>query len=346
MANILYSLSGEGSGHSSRAKEVLTHLQKQGHNLTITSYDKGVKNLSPFFTVEEIFGLHFVYKKNQVQYLPTVLKNITGVPEGIKNIEKFSRLIKEKEIDLIITDFEPFACYVGNQKKIPVISLDNQHRLTKAKIEFPKKYQLEAQAAKLVTQLMIPKAEAYLSITFFPTQPTDKKAFFFPPILRSEVLKTQPRDGDTILVYFTSPYKEIIPILKSIRKKFICYGFNRSGRDGNLVFKNPSSENFLKDLASCEAVIANSGFTLVTEALHLHKPYLGLPVQGQFEQILNAYYIEKLEYGRYYDELDREKIEAFLYNLDVFKKNVKKYKRQDNSLILKKLDQLIKNMLS
>jgi len=31
-----------------------------------------------------------------------------------------------------------------------------------------------------------------------------------------------------------------------------------------------------------------------------------------------------------------------LYNLDVFKKNLKKYRQQDNSLILKKLDQLIK----
>jgi len=342
MANILYSLSGEGSGHSSRAKEVLTHLQKQGHSLTITSYDKGIKNLSPFFKVEEIFGLHFVYRKNKVQYAPTVWKNILGFPEAVKNIEKLNHIITEKNINLIITDFEPFACYVGNQKKIPVISLDNQHRLTKADIEFPKKYQLEAQTAKLVTKFMVPKAEAYLSITFFPTQPLDKTAFFFPPLLRSEVLKTHPTDGDAILVYFTSPYKEILPVLKSIRKKFICYGFGKVGREENITFKKPSSENFLKDLASCEAVIANSGFTLVTEALHLHKPYLGLPVQGQFEQILNAYYIDKLGYGRYYDELDRDKIEAFLYNLDVFKKNLKKYRQQDNSLILKKLDQLIK----
>jgi uncharacterized protein (TIGR00661 family) len=44
-------------------------------------------------------------------------------------------------------------------------------------------------------------------------------------------------------------------------------------------------------------VIANSGFSLICEALYLGKPYLAIPVRHQFEQVLNAYYVDKMGYG-------------------------------------------------
>ena len=34
MANILYGVNGEGAGHSTRAKEVISHLRKKGHAVT------------------------------------------------------------------------------------------------------------------------------------------------------------------------------------------------------------------------------------------------------------------------------------------------------------------------
>ena len=57
MANILYGVNGEGSGHSTRAKEVISHLQRQGHKLHVVSFDRGLRNLSESFPVTEIFGL-------------------------------------------------------------------------------------------------------------------------------------------------------------------------------------------------------------------------------------------------------------------------------------------------
>jgi uncharacterized protein (TIGR00661 family) len=40
--------------------------------------------------------------------------------------------------------------------------------------------------------------------------------------------------------------------------------------------------------------LPTQGFSLVTEALHLGKPYLAVPVQHQFEQIFNAYWLDKM----------------------------------------------------
>lgn len=345
MANILYGVCGQGSGHSARAKVIINHLIQKGHTIHIVSYDKGIKNLSPYFPVHEIYGLRFTYQNNEVQYLPTLFQSVIGLPDAAKSIQYLTHVIEEKNIDLVITDFEPLSCYVANAKKIPVISLDNQHAFTKAKVAYPKQYHKDAVAARMVTKLLIPKANTYLGLTFFPEKPIDKKTFFFPPVLRPEILSAKPTEGDFVLAYFTSPFTEILPILKSINKKFICYGFAKNARMGNVILKKASEKEFLKDLMRCEAVMANSGFTLVGEALHLGKPYLALPVQAQFEQTLNAYYVEKLGFGRYYDELDREKIESFLFNLGVYKKNLKKYKKQDNKKLFQKLDQLIEDLV-
>jgi len=54
---------------------------------------------------------------------------------------------------------------------------------------------------------------------------------------------------------------------------------------------------------------------LVTEALHLGKPYLAVPVSHQFEQIFNAYWLDKSNYGAYWEELNKERVDSFLYNL-------------------------------
>ncbi len=341
MANILYGVCGEGSGHASRSKVIIRHLLSQGHRVHIVSYGKGIKNLSPHFEVNEIYGLHLTYENNEVQYLPTVLKSIWGAPAVAKSVQYLTKFIEEKNINLVITDFEPLSCYVANVKKIPVISIDNQHAFTKAKLEYPKQYKSEAVAVRMVTKMFIPKAASYLALTFFPEKAKDKKTFFFPPVLRPEIFSARPSDGDFVLAYFTSSFTEILPILKTINKKFVCYGLGKVGREGNVICKKPSEKEFLKDLIKCDAVIANAGFTLVGEALHLGKPYLAIPVKSQFEQVLNAYYVEKLGFGRFYDDLDREKIESFLFNVDMYKKNLKKYKRQNNDAILKKLDELI-----
>src|SRR5690349_21499300 len=74
MANILYGVNGEGSGHSTRAKEVISYLQKQGHTVHVASFDRGLRNLSESFEVTEIYGFRIAYVNNQVRYRRTLGK--------------------------------------------------------------------------------------------------------------------------------------------------------------------------------------------------------------------------------------------------------------------------------
>ena len=241
----------------------------------------------------------------------------------------------------MITDFEPISCHVGHKLNVPIIAIDNQHLLTDTEITYPREYRNEAAAAKLVTRMMTPRADAYLVISFFTPRAKKKNTFLFPPILRQEVLRTRPSNGDFVLVYVTSPATELTDLLKTVRQRFVCYGFNREGKDGNLEFRKPGLDTFLRDLSGCRAIIANAGFSLISESLYLRKPYLAWPVKRQFEQVFNAYYIGKMGYGAYWDDLNKERVESFLFNLDSYRKNLAAYPRQGNSALLAKVDALI-----
>ena len=341
MASILYGVNGEGSGHSTRAKEIITHLEQRGHKVHVVSFDRGLSNLKSDFEVTEIYGLRLAYVRNRVRYRKTIVGNLLKAPQAGKSIKQLTRQAEQWGIDLVVTDFEPLSCHLAHRQRLPVISIDNQHLLTRAEISYPRAYRKDAAAAKLVTRFMTHGCDAYLVISFFEAAVRRKDTFLFPPILRQEVLQTRPASGDYVLVYVTSPSAELAELLRRIRQRFLCYGFNRDGEEGNLLFRKPSLEGFLADLAGCKAVLANSGFSLISEALHLRKPYLAWPLKRQFEQVFNAYYIQKMGYGAWWDDLNKERIESFLFNLDEYREQLASYPAQDNSRILARLDELI-----
>ena len=344
MANILYGVNGEGAGHSTRAKEVITHLVSQGHNVHVASFDRGLQNLKDNFKVTEIYGFRFAYVNNRVRYKRTIAKNLVTVPHAAKSLSQLNALVDEQKIHLIITDFEPLTCHIGHKRHLPVISIDNQHCLTNAVVSYPRQYRRDAAAAKLVTRLMTPRANAYLVISFFTAPIRKRNTFLFSPLLRQQILDARSIEGEDVLVYVTSPAPALAKLLGSIRCRFVAYGFERDGVEGNIAYKKPSLDGFFADLVRARAIIANSGFSLVTEALHLGKPYLAVPVSHQFEQIFNAYWLEKSGFGAYWEELNKECVESFLYNLPQYRESLANYPRQGNQALLHKLDTLIDDL--
>jgi len=341
MANILYGVNGEGSGHSSRAREVIVHLEAQGHRVHVASFDRGYRNLKDDFKVTEIDGLRLAYLENRVRYRKTVLRNLVHLPKTAHTVHALGKKAADWQLDLVITDYEPITCHVGHKLKLPIIAIDNQHLLTDAEITYPPECRKEAAAAKLVTRLMTPRADAYLAISFFKARLKKKTTFLFPPILRAEVLRTRPTEGDAVLAYVTSNAADLLPVLRSVRQKFVCYGFERVGTEGNVDLRKPSLDGFLRDLANCRAIVANAGFSLISEALYLGKPYLAWPVKRQFEQVFNAYYIVQMGFGAYWDDLNKERVESFLFNLENYREKLAGYERADNSALFRKLDELI-----
>ena len=87
--------------------------------------------------------------------------------------------------------------------------------------------------------------------------------------------------------------------------------------------------------------MATAGFTLLTESFYLKKPYLALPMQGQFEQEINGFLMAKLNYGINLRRVNSGAIGNFLYRIPDFKDNLAGYQAQDNSRIKDKLAELL-----
>jgi uncharacterized protein (TIGR00661 family) len=156
------------------------------------------------------------------------------------------------------------------------------------------------------------------------------------------VLSLKPEQNDYILVYLTGGFGTFVDRLEDFkREQFIVYGHNEEGSRANLAFKPPSRDGFLRHLAGCKAVMATAGFTLMTESLHLRKPYLALPMRGQFEQELNGYLLAQLGYGVNVRKVSSMAVSSFLYHVQDYAEELQSYTSTDNSAIMEKLDALL-----
>jgi uncharacterized protein (TIGR00661 family) len=244
----------------------------------------------------------------------------------------------------VITDFEPMTAYLAHHYDLPLISIDNQHRIRYMTYPCPARLQKERRMTVSVIRAIVPKPDVSLVTTFFYGEAKNSRTFFFPPILRETVLKRVPSDEGHILVYLTSGFASFIKLLKPFsREKFLIYGYDRAEQDGHILYKPFSREGFLLDLAASKAVMATAGFTLMTEAFYLRKPYLALPMRGQFEQELNAFLMARLKYGINLRRIRTEAIGNFLYHLPDYRHNLTAYRAEDNSAIKDMLGDLLED---
>lgn len=342
MARIVYGVSGQGFGHATRSREILKHLTDQGHSVLVFSYGQALFFLQNDFEVFEIPGLGLSYKNNKIVYWNTICKNAVQIAHQSKNWKKILKRFRDFNPDLVITDFEPLTALLAKLQRLPLISLDNQHQLTNTKIDLPIKYRKDLVADKMVIKSMVWLADYYLITTFFETPITKKDTFLFSPILRKEILELEPQKDDYILVYQNSHFEHIVKELADVNCKFVVFGVNKRATEKNFVFKEYDMSEWLSYLANCRAVIGTAGASLMTESLHLGKPYLALPIEKQIEQVVNAKYLEEAGYGLFCrDAFCREVFDDFMQKLPEYEQNLKGYVRSDNSAILKKLDEII-----
>jgi uncharacterized protein (TIGR00661 family) len=242
----------------------------------------------------------------------------------------------------VITDFEPMTAYLASHGDLPLITLDNQHRMRYMRYPRPEGLAAEALVTETVIRAMVPRPDLSLVTTFWFGEVENERTLLFPPILRREVLEAEPSEEEHVLVYFTRGFDSFFARLQDLpADRFVVYGTDREGEEGNLLFRPPSREGFLADLASARAVIATAGFTLITESFHLGKPYLALPMAGQFEQELNAHLLAEAGYGKNGREAGAETVGDFLYRLPAYRARLAGYPRSDNTAITAQLDELL-----
>lgn len=251
--------------------------------------------------VHSIPGLHIAYTNNRVDLRRTLAGNLPLLRRRATIGRELAGQLRGFQPDYAIVDFEPWLPLAARHLGIPFLSVDHQHVIPHLKPRVPLSCWLEHWAARAVVRLTHQGEQANLVTSFFhPDPPHPARTHFLPPILREEVRALTATNAGHVLVYQTSATFGRLPeVLKRLPFEFRIYAFDRRGRDGNLVFHPRCAPSFLEDLAGADWVLTNGGYTLISEALHFGKPVFSVPIAGQFEQWINAHFLDRLGFGRH-----------------------------------------------
>jgi uncharacterized protein (TIGR00661 family) len=348
---ILYGVVGEGMGHAMRSRVVLEHLIEQGHEVEIMVSGRAEQFLAKRFAgVNRIHGFHIIYEENRVKRGSTLLSNVLQGTAGIpQNIQAYFEMIRDFKPEMVISDFESWTYVYGQTHRLPIVSIDNMqiiNRCTHAP-EILEGNRADFEVSKAFIKGKLPFCKHYLITTFFYPEVRKDRTTLVPPILRPEILAATPSQGDHLLVYQTGEgYSTLLDTLQQSGIECRIYGMRRAITEeqveGNLRFRPFSEGGFIDDLASARGVIAGGGFTTMGEAVYLRKPMLAVPVDHQFEQVMNARYLEHLGFGRYAKDLDDgAPIRSFLEAIPACQEKLAGYQQDGNQRLFQALDGLL-----
>ncbi len=328
MARIIYALSGQGRGHTSRSLAISDTLRKNGHTVQFCCGGTAQEILeSQGETVLPVPLLRQVMRDNTVMHRETFVTNWPSIRDLSKIRDRLADEFIAYRPDLLITDFEGFSSRAAERIGLPILSFNHQQVVTETRYALPLGCRFHAMVAKTIINLIAPKNPEHLLLSsfFFPPLKNPSQTTLVPPIIRPAVQALQPETGDHVLVYYNQPEgSDYLPDqLRKVDARFIVYNFpppEHPEAYPNLVFKKASIEGFLYDLARCRAIVCTAGFTLISEALYLGKPLLVVPNGGIFEQTLNALFLQREQLGEAVIDrrLTNDDLSSFLERLPAY----------------------------
>jgi uncharacterized protein (TIGR00661 family) len=350
---VLYGVVGEGLGHATRSRVVAERLLQRGDEVKMVASGQALPYLRQYIPdVEEIWGTSFVLEQGEVKRWKTFSSNVRG---GAKRVPKSwstgVAIARAYAPDVMLTDFDAFSYLYAKTVLKPVISIGNMDMVTRCahSAEILRGVRPDYITARTYIRAKIPRADHYVIATLFRPRVRLRRTTLTPPILRPEILKVRPEGGDHLLVY--GKIGDVsIAALDASGLACLIYGA-REGltdevRERNLVYRPFSNEGFIDDLRRARGVIASAGHSLMTEAVYLHKPMLALPLAGQFEQAMNARYLDRMQYGTYATELDEPALERFLEREPLHEQALAGYEQDGNVETLRTIEQVIADVLA
>jgi len=279
---ILYAIQGTGNGHITRSLSIIKELQKKANiDVLLSGIHNEIK--LPIDVNYNYRGLGFVFGQNGgINYTQTFKQN------------KLSTLFSEikslpiQRYDLVISDFEPVSIWAAERAGIPSIGISNQASILNPKIAKPR-HPLS------LTRLFM---ENYaLSDFHIGLHYESADTMIETPIIRDEIRNGSNTNEGFGLVYLPFYSDEII--FQSLSNIAECNWvvFSKHSKQaykrGNIQFEPIDAKLFTDKLLACNLVISAAGFGTTSEALHLGKKLVVIPMKNQYEQKFNAYTLKR-----------------------------------------------------
>jgi uncharacterized protein (TIGR00661 family) len=250
---------------------------------------------------------------------------------------------------VVVTDFESWSYLYAQAHNLPVISIDNMQVLSRCTQpdDVIAGHLPEFLLAKGIVRAKLPMAQHYVVTTFFFPELRKDRTTLVPPILRPEVLAARPSEGEHVLVYSSAESAETLEatLREFPGQTFLVYGLRRGigdeQVDGHLRHQPFSEQGFIDHLASARAVVAGGGFSLLSECVYLHKPVLSVPLAGQFEQVCNARWLQRLGWGLCRESVALDDVAELLDRAGEFGRALGSWQQDGNSRTFEVVDALL-----
>ncbi len=334
---ILYGVNGEGMGHATRSEVVIGALLAE-HDVRVMASGAAFKYLEPRLGhVSEVFGPSFAMDHGEIRRWASVTHTMEAARRELPDsVRGWMAAVQEWRPDAVVTDFEPLSGIYARSAHVPLVCVDNIHMIDRCRHddEITAGAHGDFRIACAVTRAMVPTAGDYVITTFFKPPLLRGRTVLVPPIVRPAIVAAQPERGEHLLVYSGGSNK-LTDALRACGVPSRVYGM-RDGpevgtTDGAIEYRPRSVDGFLEDLVSSRGVITGGGFSLLSEAVYLRKPVLSIPLRGQFEQLMNARYLEREGFGMCAPAIGAPTLSAFLDGLDAFHDQLGEYAQDGNT---------------
>jgi uncharacterized protein (TIGR00661 family) len=302
MASIVYSLSGEGRGHATRARTVVEALRGR-HEVTVFASGLAHEMLAPRYRGTEVrvirvAGLTFGYSgPGRIDLWRTLMLAGQFRWRLSEYVRTALPLLEAARPDLVVADFEPIIPRAAQQLGVPFVSLDHQHYLVVGDLStLPIPLRFEARTIAPFVSALYDWQDQTIVSSFYkmPVRARYRDAVWTGTLIRPELAGVTPHEGRHVLTYLRRSASEAtLNALAATGVETRVYGLGAQPARGALTFHEIDERRFLEDLATCRAVVSTAGNQLVGEAIYLRKPCLVQPEEKNFEQSVNAHFLEK-----------------------------------------------------
>jgi uncharacterized protein (TIGR00661 family) len=332
---ILYGVHGYGRGHAARALAMLPRLM-DAYDVCVLAGDDAYDQLSAEYDVMRIPALRYYQgRKGRRSAYQTIKRSI---PASLDLLWQgpISYMVEDAmrqfQPDVVISDSEGWTHRAARRLGIPRISFDHFGILVYCRLPMGPWDRFVCRCESICYKALVKKPDRIVTAAFFPGEPVRPGVRVVGPILRELVRQTQPSDGEHLLVYFTNAREHYTPAveeaLRGLDIPVKVYHPHKRGELDNIAYHPLGNEPFVRDLASCRAVLSTSGNQLISEAIYFGKPILTCPEEA-LEQRLNARFVSDwtIGMGVSQSQLTTEMLQRFLARTDEFKANIPAHQR-------------------
>ncbi len=303
---ILYGIHTQGQGGLAKASILVPRMEALGHEVRIITSGVQPPTCYQFAWQRHVPGMEYVVADGRADSLGTFNKWVREAPQVYASLKLVRSICEEFEPDVVISDFEPLTGSGLLKPGCEVVAASRPMALIDPQLELPECHAMSKKLARTVIRLFSAGADRRLGYHL-----EDATYRCLPPVTSREIAALRPSEGAHLLVYNVfhtkvgSPH-ELIRWAAARRQYVRAYGFPqfRTGKYGYVTFHRPDRAGFLRDLASCRAVICTAGVNLPVEAHLLGKPCGVVPIPEQWEQVVNAWHLDSLGIARHLETWD------------------------------------------